>query len=122
VSTQRADSAARARDKDVDVNPAPNRELPAFDWPSDVMTVAEVSAAVRLTPKTVRQHIRAGRLRSVRFGSRYRVHRADAQAWVETHIVKHDERLSIDQVIARRRSTLAGAPRAARPATSGSGR
>jgi len=44
--------------------------VPAFAWPAEMMTVRQVADTVLLTPKTVRQHIRAGRLRAVRFGER----------------------------------------------------
>jgi hypothetical protein len=75
------------------------------------MTAHQVADTVLLTPKTVRQHIRLGRLRAVRFGERGgdRVRREDAQAWVSAHVVA--EELGVDQLVARRRrSVLAGAP------------
>jgi excisionase family DNA binding protein len=80
-------------------------------------TTTAAADTVRLTTKTVRQHIRAGRLRAVQFGqgSGYRVHRTDAQSWVEALVVGRDEREGVDRVVGRRRSRLAGAPKAARP-------
>ena len=75
-----------------------------------------------LTPKTVRQHIRLGRLRAVRFGERggYRIRREDAQAWVAAHVVRERRNDSVDRMVDRRRFPLAGAPRAAVPRRSGS--
>ena len=90
-------------------------DVPQFAWPAELMTVRQVADTVLLTPKTVRQHIREGSLRAVRFGERsgYRVTAADAQAWVAAHVVVQAQRASVDQLI--RRSRLAGAPRAAVP-------
>lgn len=96
--------------------PRPTLDLPAYAWPAELMTARQVADTVLLTPKTVRQHIRAGNLRAVRFGPRggYRITRADAQAWVADHVVRVQvERGGVDELI--RRSRLAGAPRAAAP-------
>jgi RHS repeat-associated protein/excisionase family DNA binding protein len=41
-------------------------DAPQLDWPSQLMTAAEVAAVLRITPKTVREHIRRGRLRALR--------------------------------------------------------
>jgi excisionase family DNA binding protein len=60
-------------------------EQPRLDWPAPLMTAAEVAAVLRITPKTVRQHIRRGSLRALRIdgtGS-YRIRAEDAQEWVE---------------------------------------
>jgi excisionase family DNA binding protein len=52
-------------------------ELPDYPWPRETMTVAEVATTIRFTAKTVRQHIRRGRLRAVQFedGGPYSIHR-----------------------------------------------
>ena len=78
-------------------------DTPLFPWPDDVMTVAQVAAAVRMTPKTVRLHIRRGRLRAVRFeGGPYRVRRDDAQRWIDAQLVAPDAgALAVDRHIAR---------------------
>ncbi len=73
-----------------------------FPWPDEVMTVAQVAHAVRMTPKTVRVHIRRGALRAVQFdGGPYRVRRADAQRWIEAQLVEPDAgALAVDRHIA----------------------
>ncbi|WCB96525.1 hypothetical protein DSM104299_05284 [Baekduia alba] len=88
-------------------------ELPEFPWPKETMTVAEVAATIGRTPKTVRQHIRAKRLRAVQFdaGGPYSVHRDDAQAWVASFVVGQQVREGLDRMVNRRRAGLAGAPR-----------
>jgi excisionase family DNA binding protein len=54
-----------------------------LDWPAPLMTAAEVAAVLRVTPKTVRQHIRRGSLRALQIdGGPYRVRAEDAQRWV----------------------------------------
>ena len=82
--------------------PIPEDAL-AFAWPDDVMTVAQVAAVVRVTPKTVRVHIRRGRLRAVQFdGGPYRVRAEDAQRWIEAQLVAPDAgALAVDRYIAR---------------------
>ena len=78
-------------------------DTPHFPWPDDVMTVAQVAAAVRMTPKTIRVHIRRGRLRAVQFeGGPYRVRRDDAQRWIEAQLVEPGAgALAVDRHIAR---------------------
>jgi excisionase family DNA binding protein len=63
----------------------PLTEPPRLDWPAPLMTVAEVAAVLRVTPKTVRLHIRQGALRALRLegGGPYRVRAQDAQEWAE---------------------------------------
>ena len=58
---------------------------PQLDWPAPLMTAAEVAAVLRITPKTVRQHIRRGSLRALRIDGTgpYRVRAEDAQLWAE---------------------------------------
>jgi excisionase family DNA binding protein len=75
----------------------------AFDWPAPVMTVAEVAAVVRVTPKTVRQHIRRGLLRALQLdGGPYRVRADDAQRWAEAQLVKPDSgALAVDRYLRR---------------------
>jgi excisionase family DNA binding protein len=96
-------------------------ELPIYAWPAELMTVRQVADTVLLTPKSVRRHIRAGRLRAVQFteGAGYRVHRADAQTWVAALVVGRPAREGVDRTIGRRRSGLAGAPKAAMPPRGG---
>jgi excisionase family DNA binding protein len=78
-------------------------DAPQFPWPEDVMTVAQVAATVRMTPKTVRVHIRRGRLRAVQFDvGPYRVRAEDAQRWIEAQLVAPDAgALAVDRHIAR---------------------
>ena len=61
---------------------------PQLDWPASLMTAAEVAAVLRVTPKTVRQHIRRGSLRALRIDGTgpYRVRAEDAQRWAERQI------------------------------------
>lgn len=63
-----------------------------LDWPAPVMTVAEVAAVVRVTPKTVRQHIRRGLLRALQLDGAgpYRVRAQDAQRWAEQQLAQPD--------------------------------
>jgi excisionase family DNA binding protein len=74
-----------------------------FPWPEEIMTVAQVAAVVKMTPKTVRLHIRRGRLRAVQFeDGPYRVRREDAQSWIEAQLVVPDAgALAVDRHIAR---------------------
>jgi excisionase family DNA binding protein len=67
------------------------------------MTVAQVAAVVRMAPKTVRLHIRRGRLRAVQFdGGPYRVRAEDAQRWIEAQLVGPDAgALAVDRHILR---------------------
>ena len=78
-------------------------DVPQFPWPDEVMTVAQVAAVVKMTPKTVRLHIRRGRLRAVQFeDGPYRVRRDDAQRWIEAQLVVPDAgALAVDRHIAR---------------------
>jgi excisionase family DNA binding protein len=99
--------------------------LPRLDWPAEVMSPQQVADTVALTAKTVRRHIRHGRLRAVRFGATggYRIHRDDAQRWVAEHVVGAlAPVLSVDQRVARARGPLARAPKAAVPPWHSSGR
>ena len=73
-----------------------------FDWPAPVMTVAEVAAVVRVTPKTVRQHIRRGLLRALQLDGTgpYRVRAQDAQRWAEQQLVRPDAgALAVDRYL-----------------------
>lgn len=74
-----------------------------FPWLDEVMTVAQVAAVVKMTPKTVRLHIRRGRLRAVQFeDGPYRVRREDAQRWIEAQLVVPDGGAhAVDRHIAR---------------------
>jgi excisionase family DNA binding protein len=78
-------------------------DAPQFAWPAEVMTCTEVAKTVRMTPKTVRLHIRRGRLRAVQFdGGPYRVRREDAQRWIEAQLVEPDAgALAVDRHLAR---------------------
>ena len=78
-------------------------DAPHFAWPAEMMTCAEVAQVVRMTPKTVRLHIRRGRLRAVQFdGGPYRVRAEDAQRWIEAQLVEPDAgALAVDRHIAR---------------------
>ena len=75
-----------------------------LDWPAPVMTVAEVAAVVRVTPKKVRQHIRRGLLRALQLDGDgpYRVRAADAQRWAEAQLVQPDAgALAVDRYVRR---------------------
>ena len=78
-------------------------DAPQFPWPEPIMTAAQVAQTVRMTPKTVRLHIRRGRLRAVQFdGGPYRVRAEDAQRWIEEQLVAPDAgALAVDRHIAR---------------------
>ena len=49
---------------------------------SELLTVEDVAAACRLHPRTVRRHIAAGNLRSVRIGRNVRVRREDLEEFI----------------------------------------
>lgn len=75
-----------------------------LDWPAPVMTVAEVAAVVRVTPKTVRQHIRRGLLRALQLDGAgpYRIRAEDAQRWAEQQLVQPDAgALAVDRYVRR---------------------
>ena len=75
-----------------------------FDWPAQVMTVSEGAAVVRVTPKTVRQHIRRGLLRALQLGGSgpYRVREQDAQRWAEQQRAQPDAgALAVDRYVRR---------------------
>lgn len=90
-----------------------DRELPEYPWAHETMTVAQVAATIDRHPKTVRDHIKAGRLRAVQFEDRrpYSIHRDDAQAWVASYVIGAQE--GLDRQVTRRRAGLAGVPRPA---------
>ena len=76
----------------------------SFDWPAQVMTVDEVAAVVRVTGKTVRQHIRRGHLRAMQLDGTgpYRIRAEDAQRWAESQLVKPDSgALAVDRYVRR---------------------
>ena len=68
VETTRSAPEAKPDVKDDNMidGSLPRAELPPYSWPADLMTARQVAETVLLTPKTVRQHIRLGRLRAVR--------------------------------------------------------
>lgn len=63
-------------------------DSPQLDWPAPLMTAAEVAAVLRITPKTVRLHIRRGSLRALRIDGTgpYRIRAEDAQQWAERQL------------------------------------
>ncbi len=76
-----------------------------LDWPAPVMTVTEVAAVVRVTPKTVRQHIRRGLLRAMQLDGNgpYRVRAEDAQRWADSQLVQPDAgALAVDRYLRAR--------------------
>ncbi|QEC50454.1 helix-turn-helix domain-containing protein [Baekduia soli] len=80
-------------------------EVPlTLQWPAPLMTATEVAAVLRITAKTVRQHIRRGKLRAIQLdGGRgsYRVSAEDAQAWAEAQLVQPDAgALAVDRLVA----------------------
>lgn len=80
--------------------PAP--DPPLLAWPAPLMTASEVAAVLRVTPKTVREHIRRGRLRALRIDGTgpYRVRDVDAQAWAEAQLVPPDiGALAVDRYV-----------------------
>jgi excisionase family DNA binding protein len=70
----------------------PLTDPPKLEWPAPLMTVAEVAAVLRVTPKTIRVHIRRGTLRALRLdgGGPYRVRAEDAQAWADRQFAATD--------------------------------
>lgn len=86
-----------------------NPEPLTLDWPAPVMTVSEVAHVVRVTSKTVRQHIRRGHLRAIQLDSGpYRVRVADAQRWVDEQLVAPDAgALAIDRYLRRDDAAIA---------------
>lgn len=91
-------------------------QLPIADpqqlaWPADVMTAAEVAAVLRITAKTVREHIRRGKLRAMRIDGTgpYRVRAVDAQQWADGQLVAPDAgALAVDRYLAAGRRRRAG--------------
>jgi len=76
-----------------------------LDWPARVMTVTEVAGVVRVTPKTVRQHIRRGLLRAMQLDDNgpYRVRAEDAQRSAESQLVQPDAgALAVDRYLRAR--------------------
>jgi excisionase family DNA binding protein len=89
-----------------------------FAWPAPVMTVAEVAAVVRVTPKTVRQHIRRGLLRALQLDGTgpYRVRAEDAQRWAERQLVQPDGgALTVDRYLRREADPAVGHATTGRP-------
>lgn len=80
-------------------------------WPAEVMTAAEVAAVLRITPKTVREHIRRGRLRAMRIDGAgpYRVRAVDAQEWADGLLVAPDAgALAVDRYVTSSRRRRVG--------------
>ena len=80
----------------------PEQDPPLLDWPAPLMTASEVAAVLRVTPKTVREHIRRGRLRALRIDGTgpYRVRDVDAQAWAQAQLVDPDVgALAVDRYV-----------------------
>ena len=46
----------------------------------EYLTVEELSTMLRITPQTIRKHIRNGKMPAARFGSKWRVRRGDLEA------------------------------------------
>ena len=90
--------------------------LPQLDWPAPVMTAAEVAAVLRVTPKTVRQHIRRGSLRALRIDGTgpYRVRAQDAQRWAERQVADAPGGVQAVDRYARQRIGVATAATTAR--------
>lgn len=89
----------------------PVDDPPLLEWPSPLMTAAEVAAVLRITPKTVREHIRRGRLRALRIDGTgpYRVRDVDAQAWAQAQLVEPDlGALAVDRFVTSGRRRRAG--------------
>lgn len=49
-----------------------------------LLTTAEAAEVLRLRPKTIRAHIRAGRLTALRFGRSLRIRESDLEAFVRS--------------------------------------
>ena len=47
---------------------------------AEFLSVEDVSAMLRITPQTIRRHIREGKLPAARFGRFWRVRRTDLEA------------------------------------------
>ena len=54
----------------------------AIESADELLTVAEVAERLRVHPITVRRHIKAGRLRAVRFGRSVRVRASDLESYL----------------------------------------
>jgi excisionase family DNA binding protein len=109
-ATSRAPSSQPPTQADATTQePAVDCHLPAepieLDWPAPLMTAAEVAAVLRVTPKSVREHIRRGNLRALRLNGTgsYRVRARDAQAWAQSQLARPDQSaLAVDRYIERR--------------------
>ena len=99
----------------------PLSDAPSIDWPAQLMTAAEVAAALRITPKTVRQHIRRGALRALRIDGTgpYRVRAQDAQQWAERHVAVASGGTAAVDRYARERAAAARPPAVVRRRRSG---
>ena len=78
-----------------------------------VFTVDEVAQVLDLHPKTVRRHIREGRLPAARVGGEWRVREEDLGAFLGTHPARIEQRLEADvAAFARGEQGVAGEPEA----------
>jgi excisionase family DNA binding protein len=76
----------------------PLNAAPRLAWPNELMTAAEVATTLRITPKTVRQHIRRGSLRALRIDGTGPYRRAeDAQHWAERQVVETGGTQAVDR-------------------------
>lgn len=55
---------------------------------SDFLTVTEVARIMRVSNMTVYRLIKAGSLRAVQVGNRYRIREADVHQYLDDHYVK----------------------------------
>lgn len=49
------------------------------------LNVATVAAAAEVSPGTVREHLRSGRLKGTKVGRDWLITEADAAAWIESY-------------------------------------
>ena len=50
------------------------------------LTPAQVGERLQLSPYTILDYLRRGKLRGVKFGKQWRVREADLQAFIEAHL------------------------------------
>jgi excisionase family DNA binding protein len=79
----------------------------AFEYPHQLLTVAEVAERLRLHPITIRRHIKSGLLPAVRIGRAVRVRSVDVEAWAgkEAQVSVSDlgrRRRLVEEILARR--------------------
>ena len=57
----------------------------------EILTVADVADLLKVSDRTVRNWIEAGKLKGYRFGQAYRIKKADFEAFIEESEIKTEK-------------------------------